>query len=156
MEEGISVIVDNITSLLKYEGVLPYVVAVNDFVTHYFKKPLPLGTYEIDGENCFAFVQEYEPEEACTKNYESHNQYIDLQIVVNGTEKMLWATLDKLKLIVPFQTGSDCAFYKGEDVCPLVITANEFAVFFPHDGHKPGCRYNDCTKVTKLVIKIKA
>ncbi|MEG0546814.1 MAG: YhcH/YjgK/YiaL family protein [Oscillospiraceae bacterium] len=149
-------IVDNIQNLLKYESSFPYAKEAYDFIVNYKNNPLPIGTYEIDGKNCFAFVQEYEPSDENSKGYESHNDYIDLQFVISGKEKMFWSTLDKLQVTEDFKEGSDFALYDGKEGCPLVISENEFAIFFPSDGHKPGCKYENYDKVKKIVVKIKA
>lgn len=150
-------IVDNFKNLLLYKNTIPYAKECYDFLCAYQKAPLPIGRYAIDGERCFAMVQQYETVPHGEKLYESHLQYHDLQFVAAGTERMYWATLDALQVETPFRDGVDCAFYSGADACPVVLKAGGFAFFAPHDAHKPGCTADSAdTKVTKIVFKIAA
>ena len=44
------------------------------------------GRYEIDGDKVFASIQTYETKDDA--NYESHRNYIDIQYMINGCEKI--------------------------------------------------------------------
>ena len=49
---------------------------------------LPAGRYDIDGDNIYAFVQEYETKPLDQCRWEAHYKYTDIQYVVQGGEKM--------------------------------------------------------------------
>ena len=125
------------------------------FVEAFKKQPLPVGKYEIDGENCFAVVQEYQ-----TKTegmMEAHNKYIDLQYIVFGEETMLAADRSELPVIKPYDAGIEAEFLgDGDRSVTFTLHADEFAVFFPHDAHKPGLAPDVPKTVGKIVVKIKA
>ena len=45
---------------------------------------LATGTYEIDGKQVYALVQEYQSKRPADGKWEAHRKYIDLQYVVRG------------------------------------------------------------------------
>lgn len=51
------------------------------------------GTYGVDGKDLFYFVQSYETK-ADNDTPEAHRQYIDIQYLIQGMEKMGVAQLD--------------------------------------------------------------
>ena len=114
---------------------------------------LPLGRFEIDGSTLFALVQEYQTKPPEQGVWEAHRQYIDIQYMVRGRERMGFATIGSMALgdYIPerdFQpmTGAGNA---------LELFAHSFTIFFPQDGHMPGLSVDAPEKVRKVVIKVK-
>ena len=54
------------------------------------------GRVEIDGDQVFALVQEYNTKPKEQGFWESHRKYIDIQYVVSGSEHMGYANLSQL------------------------------------------------------------
>ncbi len=94
------------------------------------------GRVEIDGDNVFALVQEYNTKPKEKGFWEAHRKYIDIQYVVSGSEHMGYANLSQL----------DAGDYdEAKDFLPLhgngtfiLLPAGMFTLFFPQDGHMPG------------------
>lgn len=127
-----------------------------DFIVNYLKNPLPPGRYEIDGDNIFANILEYDsvPND---KDYEVHKRYTDFQFIVSGEEVVYWEQMDKLTPTVPYDEEADVAFFKGGDhFCRSALREGQFAVFYPDEPHKPSCQIDGPTHVQKIVIKILA
>ena len=123
-----------------------------DFLEEFGKNPLPVGKYEIDGENVYALVQEYEP--GVGKRYESHLKYIDIQYIVNGNEKIGYTDIKNAAVEEDKTPANDAIFYTDiKNSTMLNLAEGDFAVFFPEDLHLP-CVKNTADKVTKVVIKI--
>jgi YhcH/YjgK/YiaL family protein len=114
------------------------------------------GVYEIS-PRVKAIVSEYTTKEVNEDGYEAHREYIDIQYLLKGNEKLCCLPLEYLKETKPYKPEKDAAFYKEAKVCPqdLLIGNRYFAIFFPQDGHNPGlCVYN-LDEVKKVVIKVK-
>lgn len=149
-------ILDRFQNLPRYAENDRVLLPAYDFIANYKKHPFECGRYEIDGNRCFAFVQKYETVSA-DKDYEAHERYMDLQYVVSGTEKMFWVPKDRLLCTVPMDAQKDIAFYTEKDgaaPCELVVHADEFAIFYPQEPHKPGCFTHTPETVEKIVVKI--
>lgn len=112
------------------------------------------GKYPIDGENVYASVTEGPSKEFDQSAWESHQNYIDLQYVIKGKEKIGVAPLDSLTVTKPYDPAKDGANYSGNGRY-YIATPEEFFLFFPSDGHRPNIKVNGNDKVKKLVIKIR-
>ncbi|QEM08842.1 YhcH/YjgK/YiaL family protein [Mucilaginibacter rubeus] len=112
------------------------------------------GKYTIDGDNVYAMITEgpsKEPEQAA---WESHQNYIDVQYVIKGKEKIGVAAIESLTVTKPYDAEKDFANYSGEGKY-YTATPEEFFLFFPSDGHRPNMKVNGYDKVKKLVIKVR-
>jgi YhcH/YjgK/YiaL family protein len=112
------------------------------------------GKYEIEGENIFALVQEYNTKDAKDAKPEAHIKYIDIQYIHSGTELIGVATL-KNQAIVVSDPEKDITFFDGETSL-VKFETGMFAIFFPGDLHMPGILETQPAKVKKVVIKVKS
>ena len=70
------------------------------------------GEYPIDGDKVFARLSHYTTEPKEAKKPESHNQYIDVQYLAEGTEKIYYTAKDAdKKVIEDYGAGKDLLFY---------------------------------------------
>ena len=116
---------------------------------------LPLGRYELDGENAYAMVQEATLKPWGTGRPEVHREYFDIQMPLSGEETIGVGRFDPA---IPgdFDEGKDVGFYEGTPVEPLTLRPGEFAIFHPGTcAHAPCCSEDAAgTVIRKLVIKI--
>jgi biofilm protein TabA len=112
------------------------------------------GTYEIDGRSIYASVQQYDTAPAESLKWEAHHQYIDLQVVVNGTEYIEYAHIDNLTPVTPYDEKGDYLLLEGSG-SKVKLSSGDFMLLFPEDAHKPRCAYEKSEAVSKVVIKIK-
>ncbi|MDR3181923.1 MAG: YhcH/YjgK/YiaL family protein [Planctomycetaceae bacterium] len=116
---------------------------------------LPDGEYLLDGKKIFARVQTYEtkPEKDC--RIESHREYIDVQIVLSGSEYIdVFSQTDSPE--PEYDVKADVQFYDiaGERFVRYSALPDYFALFFPQDAHRPQIQNLTPQRVKKLVIKI--
>lgn len=114
------------------------------------------GVYEIS-PRVKAIVSEYTTKEVNENGYEAHRDYIDIQYLLKGSEKICCLPLEYLKGTKAYKAEIDAAFYVEQNVKPqeMVIGNGYFAIFYPQDGHKPGIMYKKTGIVKKVVVKIK-
>ncbi len=110
----------------------------------------------IDGDRVYAMGQSYETIDPAAGSYETHRNYIDIQIMVEGEEIMYWTPLADLSTVkTPYSPERDVEFFEEPAFgVPLTVRAGDFAVFFPSDGHKPRCRIGEAKTIRKIVVKI--
>ena len=119
---------------------------------------LAVGTSErVDlGEGVFAIEQVYVPKARPDGLFESHRKYIDLQVVVEGEERM--EVLDRGGVTVrePYDEGRDCVLYEDTRGASSVrLRAGEAVVFFPVDVHMPCLAVGTPAGVVrKTVVKV--
>lgn len=113
------------------------------------------GKYEIDGEDIYAIVQQYDTKPMSSGKWEAHKKYIDIQFMVSGKEKMGYSHKNKMIVTHEYNSDKDALYLKGEGNF-LVAEAGYFAIFFPTDVHMPCIAINLSTPVKKVVIKVKS
>lgn len=124
-----------------------------DFIKEFLKNPKDLGKHQIDGDTVYAVVQEYETK--APVKFEAHKKYIDIQFIISGREKIGYADIASLELDTEYSDETDAAFYaKRENITELVLESGMFAVFYPEDGHMPGCFVEAPENVHKIVVKV--
>ena len=144
-------IFDTIEHVKNYKG-LGRVYEALEFLAKTDFTNLPLGKTELDGDNLFYMVQEYEtsPE----REVEGHYKYIDVQAVLCGEEIIGVAPISSPKTVKKDSPETDCCFYTCETQ-PILMKPSYFLVLYPNDLHRPGVCVNSPAHCRKVVIKIK-
>lgn len=126
------------------------------FLKHTDLASLAIGRHEIEGEDIFALVSEYEVEPKENRQPESHQKYIDIQYVVHGEEIIGHSLLTSAYEVVRDELATrDLLFYKEAIYeADMILRPGVYGVFFPNDVHRPGCMSAQSCKVRKVVIKI--
>ncbi|MFT3826318.1 MAG: YhcH/YjgK/YiaL family protein [Chitinophagaceae bacterium] len=114
------------------------------------------GNYEVDGDDVFAIVNELttKPDAECIP--ESHRKYIDIQLVVQGSERFGYTALLQQTPHTPFKPDNDIAFYAPENIQHVILNAGQCVFFFPEDIHQPELFVDAPAAVKKVIMKIKA
>lgn len=126
-------------------------------------RALPVGRIDIDGDEVFANVQEYETTPAGERLYEAHRRYYDVQFMVDGVESMWYAPLDELAPEGDFDEEGDGGLYSPTPGAPeseIVLRSGDLAVVAPEDAHKPRCipsaHEGRAQRIRKIVVKVLA
>lgn len=107
---------------------------------------------EIDGNSVFVMVQKYQGKTKEEVILEAHKRYIDIQLIVEGSEQMGWLDINKCTEVKSgYDENKDVAFYNNTASSFVTVNPNEFAIFFPEDAHAPGAGDE---LIKKMVIKV--
>ena len=147
-------IIDKIENANLYKNLGERISKAFDYIKKTDLKNLQPGKYEIEGENIFALISEYQPKPESEGKLEAHRKYIDVQYVISGEERMGYAPLNKQEIIEKYKEENDIMFFKGEKSYTKV-EEGMFAIFFPVDLHMPGINTGKSSHVKKLVIKVR-
>ena len=114
------------------------------------------GKYEVDGENLFYIVDEYETKPLQEGRLEIHRKYLDIQYIVSGEECIGVAPLEGLTEETRYDGQTDLAFYEYEpSMSKLHLKQGMFTIFWPNEPHMPGRSINTTKTVKKIVVKIR-
>ena len=102
-------------------------------------------------------VMEPETAEPSSKKAELHHEYLDVQVLIRGTENIeVGANYPDLSKYESYNEADDyqlCADI--DDKFTITMKPKMFAVFYPYEPHKPCCIVNGKTeKIKKLVVKV--
>ena len=118
---------------------------------------LPCGRYEIDGDNCWAMIQDADLKPfGDVQHPEVHGAYIDIQAPITGPETIgLLAITPEARAGIAFDAKKDIGFFDAKTE-PVTLQPGEFAVLMPPLGAHAPCRSMDgARRIRKLVIKIR-
>lgn len=108
------------------------------------------GRHEIN-ENMYVNVQTYQTKDDAL--FEAHRDYIDIQYVIEGEEKIGVTDYSTCSEAVAYDKEKDIEFLNGEgEYYPL--RAGEYMVLYPEDAHKPSISLNNQSTVRKAVVKV--
>lgn len=150
-------IFDNLKNSSNYFGMHENFKKAFEFLKKATDENLPIGKYELDGENLFASVQEYKTKLPDESKFEGHEKYIDIQYIISGAELIEVVDIGKAVSEVSYDSDKDVEFYKDcEKAGKGIIEAGEYGIFMPYDIHKPGmCINKNPEAVKKVVVKVK-
>lgn len=150
-------ITGKIKDLARYKGLSKNIDTAIDYVLNNDLLALAKGKYEIDGKEVFLNRDTYVAKEEKDCFFETHKNYIDLQIVLKGKEYFGYTDITDKGLVVTdeYNPEKDVCKYKtcADNKC-LVVLEEGFALVYPEDAHLPKLKIND-EIVEKVVIKIK-
>lgn len=150
-------ILDSLPNLALYSELSPHLSAAAVFLASNDLAALPAGRVEIDGDDVFANVSDYDTHDPAPDRFEAHRTYVDLQIVVSGAERVLVAPRTPcLEVSKPYDEARDIEFvHASGETIPLY--AAQFLILFPHEAHQPGCHpAAGPSHVRKIVVKLRA
>jgi YhcH/YjgK/YiaL family protein len=146
-------VIDKIENYRLYSTLTKRLAKGFEFITETDLVAIEPGKHEIDNDDVFAIVQEYDTKEEKDCVLEGHHKYIDIQYVVKGGELMGFSPLTN-QISVEENLEKDYTFYEGE-TSYLRVEEGMFTLFFPEDLHRPGVKAGQISKVKKVVVKVK-
>ncbi len=116
----------------------------------------PDGRYSIDGDGLYYMVQHYTTKPVDQARFESHQKYIDIQVLLAGQEMLGYSPTTGLEVTQPYDEQKDIMFYRvGTMTAQIRLEPGIFCILFPHDAHLPSCQLACPAEVHKVVFKIR-
>ena len=115
-------------------------------------KGLSPGRHEIDDDRIFALVSTGPGRRRQDGRLETHEQYIDIQYVIAGTDEMGWKPKTACEQPAgPYDPERDIQFFADEPEAWVTVRRGAFVIFFPEDAHLP---LISTEEVRKVVVKV--
>lgn len=147
-------IVDKIKNLSLYKEIPSDVI---QFILQLKVDNIELGKHVIS-DDVYVNIEEYQTKAIRDAKFESHDKYIDIQLLLSGCENIYYTSRDGLEIQNPYDESRDISFY-SDDVSKSPYTTldgTNFMMIFPHEAHAPQVSVdNSRQKVLKVVAKIK-
>jgi len=148
-------IVDSFEHIGFYEAMLPNLKCGLDAIKVLQSKgELEEGTYNFEGG--FFKVQKGVTKAFTEGTFEAHKKYIDVQILIDGSEEIAWKEIKDLTEVIPYDEEKDAARYSGTFENKILINKGMFWAAFPHDGHKAISHTTKQQSFTKIILKLPA
>ena len=118
------------------------------------------GSYDVGYNNIKMNLGKYFTKSENEKFWESHKKYLDVQIMINGTEKVAINDIRDME-VKSFDEEKDLTILEGDKAFDIIMKTGDVLVFFPNDVHKPELNVSENDNsgnirkiVTKVVFKI--
>jgi len=116
---------------------------------------LPDGDHGLPCGNMLARVMTYKTEPAEQRLFENHRKFIDVQVMLQGSERHDVVTARELIPDGDFNIGKDIGRFKASGLFATIhLEPGWFAVYFPQDTHRPNCCIGEPVPVRKVCMKI--
>lgn len=115
------------------------------------------GRHEL-GDGNYMNVDVTETAPAAQRNMEAHRAYIDIQMVIEGSEIIGYQPVCRAGDVVEDRSASDAWFYQPPVTADMQIhmEPGTFTVFTPADGHRCLCAPDGVGRpIRKIIMKIK-
>ena len=145
-------IVDLLSNSHLYRGLHPRIDRAFEYLHQTNLTALEPGDYEIDGESIYARVLAYTTRLPGNCEWEAHRRYIDLQVMVEGAERIAYTPLSSM---TPgeYDEAKDFLHLSGTGD-PVTLSSGSFMLLWPTDGHMPGLAADQPAPIKKVVVKI--
>jgi len=144
---------DNISFRALYATAHPRLAEALEFLANAATASLAPGRYEIRGSEIYALVQEYETHEP--RRFEAHEQYIDIQFLVSGEERIGLADTADLTATGAYIPEKDIMYFDGKSKNDILMGPGDFMVIFPHEPHQPALHAAETpVPIRKIVVKV--
>lgn len=114
------------------------------------------GSYDVGYNNIKMNLGKYFTKSENEKFWESHKKYLDVQIMINGTEKVAINDIRDME-VKSFDEDRDLTILEGDKAFDIIMKTGDVLVFFPNDVHKPELNVSendDSGNIRKIVTKV--
>jgi len=147
-------ILDIIENAHRYVGLHKRFGKAFEFLSRLDLKELAVGRYEIDGERIYAIVAREPGHRKEDEQLETHERYIDIQMILEGIDEMGWkpGSLCK-KPFGEYNRTSDYQVFTDEPDAWVTVKSGSFTIFFSEDVHMAMISSRN---IHKVVVKVAA
>lgn len=146
-------IIDKLENISNYPQIPDYVV---NFIKGLSKDTECLKYDLIDEE--FVNVESYATKRISDAKFETHDNYVDVQLLLDGKERIYVSSRENLSEIAPYSEEKDITFYSNDikDSDFVTLDGTNFVLLYPHEAHAPQVSINgEVLSVKKAVAKIR-
>jgi YhcH/YjgK/YiaL family protein len=145
-------IVDSLKNWKTYALLHPRFAKAFAYLTTTDLNSLPDGRNEIDGDEIYLMMNRRELKKPEDAPLEVHNRYIDIQLVISGTETFGWSDRTELRdARGDFDVDKDVQFFGDTPATFYTVHDGQMSIFYPGDGHAPMIGRGE---IVKCIVKV--
>lgn len=147
-------ILDSLSNCALYAAVAPRMKRAFELIASTDWSRMEAGKHDLDGKDIWVNIMDRDLKKKGDAKLEVHNEYIDIQILLEGAEESFgWSERKDLRQPQSdFDAEKDIQFFDDEPQTYYTLRAGQFTVFFPEDGHAPMVGEG---RVRKAIVKVR-
>lgn len=111
------------------------------------------GSYEIEGQNLFVNIVEYETTTPEKRFWEAHRNYLDIHLMLKGAEQIDINFIDNMKQ-KEFIEKDDFLPLEGDKNCCVYLNEGDFLICYPNDAHRTAVAIGEPCIIKKAIFKV--
>ncbi len=120
---------------------------------HSINENTPKGRYDFN-KKVYANVVSYETKESFDEIFESHKDYIDLHVLIDGEEKIYYGDKDAMASAKEYDSKGDCELLKGEKYSFVQYAKMQGIEFLVNEPHMAAGAVKNPQRVLKAIVKV--
>lgn len=113
------------------------------------------GKYEILNDDVFINIQDYTSKSETDGKWEAHRKYIDIQVIIKGSEKIGVGEIQDFSTTEPYDEEKDVEFLTTSAPQQFItMKENDYIILYPQDVHMPQIYTDKPSYVKKAVVKV--
>lgn len=116
-------------------------------------KEFSTGSHEINGDEVFVNVMSYDTVDKEERFWEAHKKYIDVHLMLDGTEKITLNHIDNLEKR-EYEEEGDFLPLDGEEASIVTLAKGDFLICYPEDAHMTAIKINESENIKKAIFKV--
>lgn len=112
------------------------------------------GRYEIDNDDIFVNIVEYDTKNIEDGFWEAHKKYIDIHFMIKGKEIINLNFIENLS-DKGYKEPEDFLELEGEKSSFVTLCENDFLICFEEDAHMTGIKVDENEPIKKAIFKVK-
>lgn len=146
-------IIDTLDNASRYFMLHPSIEMAFDFLDGVDADNFTEGKTEIVGDHLFANGMVRETKDFAESIWESHQKYLDIHFMAEGTERIFFGPEENMTEIKPYDAEKEIMVFEGNGT-EVFYPQNGFIIFFPGEIHKALVHTGMPETVKKVVIKL--
>ena len=143
----------NIKHLDEYSFLDKAVMECFDYAKTHDLSAYENGCHEIAGKRLFVNIVGYTTTTENERFWEAHRQYLDLHLMLHGTEQIDLNFIANLEQ-KDYRENDDFLPPEGEKNSSVILRDNDFLICFPNDGHRTAIQVTAPESIKKAIFKI--
>ena len=150
-------ILDTLDNASRYKGIHPGIDQVLEAAKAYTADNYSNGRVVLDGDNVFMNMASYETHPTDQAVFEAHKQYVDVMVMVEGTEIIYVKSTGALtRVYQEYNPEAEVLLADFDtDATAVRLETGSFVVLFPQDAHSPACHADGPVNVKKIIGKVR-
>ena len=145
-------ILGTLSESARIESLHPAFKKAFDYIKSHDLLNAPLERITLDGEALFINNSAPTPRSQEEQVLEVHRRYLDIHVLLSGTERIGWKPLaDLTNPEAPFNEADDYQTFAEPATTYFDMLPGQFLIVYPEDAHAP---IIGTTPIRKLVVKV--
>ena len=112
------------------------------------------GRHDIDGDDLYVNIVEYETTTPENRFWEAHKQYLDLHLMLRGPEQIDVNFIQNMEQKEYVPKDDFLPLFGDRNSC-VVLNAGDFLLAYPADAHRTAVAVDGPVVIKKAIFKIK-